>query len=79
MGQRDLVKLLLDAGARPNAVDKEKWSPLHHAAREGYYGVVADLVNAGAEVNIKDEVGWGLGGHGACCVAKCGIKLSCLV
>lgn len=61
MGQRDIVKLLLDNGALPNAVDKDLWSPLHHAAREGHWSVVADLVAAGADVNIRDEVSAGAG------------------
>ena len=34
-----------------------QWTPLHHAARGGHVGAVELLLQAGADVNIKDNVG----------------------
>jgi len=33
-------------------------TPLHAAAREGFDGVIMDLIEAGANVNVLDDTGW---------------------
>jgi ankyrin repeat protein len=53
---RESVKLLLDAGADPNAQDVDGQPPLFEAkTRE----TIWTLLEAGAQTTIKDQVGWG--------------------
>jgi len=49
--QREVVKLLLDAGTDVDARDGLKRTPLHWAAEEGYAEIVRLLIDKGAEVN----------------------------
>ena len=41
-----------------NVADKDGWSALHHAAREGYKEVVRLLIDNGADVSSIDKNGW---------------------
>lgn len=47
-GHADIVRLLLQHGARPTKADKHGWSPLHRAAQGGSAEVVRLLLEAGA-------------------------------
>lgn len=49
---------LLAQGANVNCRDEHYgWTPLHHAAREGFLDIVKVLIHKGAEVNAKDSMG----------------------
>lgn len=52
------VKRLLQAGADPNARDKNGRTPLMEAASEGYTQTVRVLLESSADVNATDRVGW---------------------
>jgi ankyrin repeat protein len=43
-GDVDAVKILLDAGCNPNALNELGQSPLHIAAKEGHWNVVQELI-----------------------------------
>ena len=49
------MPLLLDAGANPNALDADAWTPLYLAAR--YPRIVAQLLDRGARHSIRDRFG----------------------
>jgi ankyrin repeat protein len=53
-----MIKLLLEAGANPNARDPRGQIPLHIAARHSIRGVEL-LVSAGSDVNARDKKGTG--------------------
>jgi ankyrin repeat protein len=53
----DAVKLLLEAGANPDAVTPEGDSALHHAAFDGKPDIVRALAAGGADLNLKDGAG----------------------
>ena len=55
--QLNIVALLLEKGANPNAVNKGKLTPLHNAARHGRAQVVRKLITYHANVNILDDQG----------------------
>ena len=50
-------KLLRDAGASLDAVDRDRWTPLHHAAIRANVEILTLLVEAGANVNAADSDG----------------------
>ncbi len=52
-----VVQYLLSVGFDPNARGYEGSTPLHHAARAGYPRKVAALLEAGAKIDVLDEVG----------------------
>ena len=52
------IKLLLDAGANLEAVDSDRWTPLHRAANFANVEIMSLLVEAGAKVNAVTVVGW---------------------
>jgi protein phosphatase 1 regulatory subunit 16A len=45
-----MMKLLLEFGANVNAVDTEKWTPLHAAATCGHLHLVKFLIEHGANL-----------------------------
>lgn len=54
-GHPTTVQALLQARANPNAVNELGRSPLFFAARYGYDSIVTDLIQAGADVNIREK------------------------
>ncbi len=52
--RKDIVKLLLDAGADPKVVDHDGGSPIHSATDAA---TIQTLVDAGADVNCQSEDG----------------------
>ena len=55
--QLEMVSLLLEKGADPNAANKGKLTPLHNAAHHGRSQVVRKLITYHANVNILDAQG----------------------
>jgi len=53
----DAVKLLLEAGANPNAVSPKGDTALHIAAHDGQLGPLRELVAGGADVNARNAAG----------------------
>jgi ankyrin repeat protein len=49
-----MVRVLLEAGADPNAKDEHGYTALHSAARMGLREAIILLIKHGAEVNAKD-------------------------
>jgi ankyrin repeat protein len=56
-GDRELVQLLLDAGAQVDAREEEGDTPLMYAAAKGNVEVVKQLLAAGANPKAKDRYG----------------------
>ena len=50
-------KLLREAGASLDAVDRDRWTPLHHAAIRANVEIMTLLVEAGVNVNAADSDG----------------------
>lgn len=57
-GRRGVVRVLIDAGADPNAPMTGGWTPLMFAADSGEADIVADLLAAGADVNAVSLNGY---------------------
>ena len=58
LADRDIVKLLLDKGAKVDEKDDESgFTPLHHAARLGNKNAAELLIARGADINAKDKQG----------------------
>lgn len=58
-GQLDLVRALLKAGADPNHRDREGWTALMEAARNNDADCCAQLLAAGGNPNLGDNLtGW---------------------
>jgi len=55
--ERDIVRLLLEAGADPNAKSREGGTPLHTAAFTGDLDVAELLLAHGADPNVTDPKG----------------------
>ena len=53
----DMVRLLLDAGARTDIADRKGWLPLSEAVSCGLHEVVVMLLGAGADPNKPDNTG----------------------
>ena len=56
-GHNDLVRLLLEKGADPNAVSKSGETPLHLTSSQGKIETAEILISKGADLNIKDLQG----------------------
>lgn len=57
--QAGIARMLIEAGADPMHLDYAGYPPLHHAAKEDSYGVVAVLAStAGVQVDFKDKRGY---------------------
>jgi ankyrin repeat protein len=56
-GNRDMISVLLSAGAGPNAANTRGETPLMHLRENATADLVRDLLSAGAEVNARDESG----------------------
>ncbi len=56
-GHTDVVHLLIERRADPNARDARKQSPLHFAASSGHAAAVQRLLAAGADPDVQDERG----------------------
>ena len=53
-----LIQLDIHGGPSSNLVSSpHQWTPLYWAARGGHKGIVKYLIQAGADVNIKDYIG----------------------
>ncbi|KAJ4218988.1 hypothetical protein NW759_008144 [Fusarium solani] len=57
LGRDDLVELLLENGADPNRREQHGWTALHIAIKHGYSGIVATLIDHGANVDARVH-GW---------------------
>ncbi|MDT3405589.1 ankyrin repeat domain-containing protein [Mucilaginibacter terrae] len=56
-GAKDIVKLLINAGADVNLANNTSETPLHLAARAGSKEIIKMLVDAGADVNAGNNTG----------------------
>lgn len=52
----DVAKLLLNANAPVNAVDKVDWAPLHEACQGGSLRVARALMEGGADIELKTRI-----------------------
>lgn len=57
-GHVSAVRILLQEGADPNAVDSEGSSALHTAVRSGHNTIVRELLRFRASPAIVDSIGW---------------------
>ena len=57
MGQTDMVRLLIDAGAQIDASDSDGRTPLRLAVENGQSETAMALVGAGASTDAKDYRG----------------------
>ncbi|KAJ1551724.1 Serine/threonine-protein kinase plk1, partial [Nowakowskiella sp. JEL0078] len=64
LGKEGMCKLLLDAGADPNAKDKNGATALMYGARDGHVEVVESLIERGADTKIVDLYGWSSSQYG---------------
>lgn len=58
LGHSELVKLLLEKGADPNAVSKSGETPLHLTASMGEIEAAQILISKGADLTLKDSEGF---------------------
>jgi ankyrin repeat protein len=55
--QAEMITLLINAGADPNALEKSGVAPLHRAVRQRCAGAVDSLLRNGAAVRLKNKSG----------------------
>lgn len=55
--QAEMITLLINAGANPNALDKSGVAPLHRAVRQRCPGAVDSLLRNAAAVRLKNKSG----------------------
>jgi hypothetical protein len=55
-----VIKVLIDAGAGVNEADFEGNFPLHYAAKTGRVEIVKSIVDAGADINVRNKAGRGV-------------------
>lgn len=55
-GQTEVVKLLLDAGAKIDIVDERGYLPIHFAAANGHIEIAKLLVKAGTKLDTLTEL-----------------------
>lgn len=56
-GHLEAVKVLLQCGASPNALDQRNWTVMHWAACNDHVEVVREVAAAGGEVGARDSKG----------------------
>ncbi|MBI3583502.1 MAG: ankyrin repeat domain-containing protein [Nitrospinae bacterium] len=56
-GKTEIVKLLLEKGANPDAQDEQGWTALLWAAKENYPDIARLLLDKGANLNAKNRFG----------------------
>lgn len=56
-GDLEAVRVLLDAGADPNAVAEHNYTPLHEALEQGHPQVARILIAAGASLDAANADG----------------------
>jgi ankyrin repeat protein len=56
-GEGEIVKILLEAGADPNAADDDGETALHVASFYGFAGIVEALLRKGAQADAGTELG----------------------
>nr|XP_039249349.1 ankyrin repeat domain-containing protein 39-like [Styela clava] len=56
-GDYPAIKLYLQKGGEPNLMDSSGYTPLHYAARGGYYNICNELILSGASVNHTTKSG----------------------
>lgn len=56
-GHENVVKVLIEAGAEVNPVEKQRSTPLHLATREGHLGLVKFLLQNRADASKCDNSG----------------------
>lgn len=56
-GTRDIVRLLLDAGADPGLANNQSAVPLHSVSQSGNKEIIRMLVEHGADINATDKRG----------------------
>jgi ankyrin repeat protein len=56
-GHAQLVRLLLERGARPNTTDSQGMTPLHVAVKKGHSDVVKELLRFGANISATSKNG----------------------
>jgi ankyrin repeat protein len=57
-GKVDAVRILLDAGAQVDALDKGRCTPLHEASSRDNVEVIRLLLDRGANLHARTESGW---------------------
>jgi hypothetical protein len=54
---KEVIALLIQRGAKVNALKKYQWAPIHDAAYRGNFDAVVELLKAGADPNLRTEEG----------------------
>lgn len=57
-GDNAWIKMLIGRGADINVKDRNNWTPLMYAAKEGFTETCALLLEKGADISIESNIGW---------------------